>query len=157
MKRFIPGKNFALICLFSFVVIAMAAILVFYNAAIENPEEAVRHSEPKQSLGRFSSALSSYPVNEQKADGAYNKRNAEIDSWIEDDVIQDYNNASLLYYQALLFKPDHDKAVINKFYNIYGGAEPDTQIRKLLGEWLPSMKVSEIASRIPQCNWGIWP
>lgn len=92
-----------------------------------------------------------------KALEAYNKRNAEIDSWIEDDAALDYNNAALLYYQALLLRPDHDQAVINKFYDVYGGAEPDTQIRIFLGEWLPSMKVSEIASRISQCTWEIWP
>jgi len=93
-----------------------------------------------------------------KALESYNKRNAEIDSWIEDDAIPDYNNAALLYYQALLLQPDHDQAVINKFVDVcYGKAEPDTQIRTFLGKWLHSMKVSEIASRIPQCNWGIWP
>jgi hypothetical protein len=92
----------------------------------------------------------------RKALEDYEKRNAEIDSWIKDNSIPDYKNAALLYYQALLLKPDHDQTVINKFYDVYGGAEPDTQIRTLLGEWLPSMKVSEIASRIPQCSWGTW-
>jgi hypothetical protein len=93
---------------------------------------------------------------DRKALEAYEKRNAEIDSWIKENSIPDHKNAALLYYQALLLKPDHDMTVINKFYDVCGGLEPDTQVRTYLGEWLPSMKMSEIASRIPQCTWGAW-
>ncbi len=112
---------------------------------------------PPGRTGRHLNSTEIADYENKKALEAYNERNAEIDSWIEDDAIQDYNNAALLYYQALLLQPDHNQLIINKFYKVYGGAEPDTQIRILLGKWLPSMKVSEIASRIPQCTWEIWP
>jgi hypothetical protein len=109
--------------------------------------------------GRSGHPVSASAVKDYKARAAlkaYEERNAEIDSWVEDNSTRDYKNAALLYYQALLLRPDHDQAVINKFYDVYGGARPDTQIRAFLGEWLPSMKVAEIASRIPQCNWEMW-
>ena len=105
-----------------------------------------------------SSEISSYKAyKDRKALEDYEKRNAEFGSWIEDDLIPDHNNAALLYYQALLLKPDHDQSVLNKIYDVYEGAEPDTQIRTFLGQWLPSMKISDIASRIPQCAWEVWP
>ncbi len=99
-----------------------------------------------------------YHYKDRQALEAYEKRNAEIDSWIKDDEIPDHNNAALLYYQALLLRPDHNQKIINTFYDVFHGeAEPDTRIKILLGQWLPSMKISEIASRMPQGTWGIWP
>ena len=94
---------------------------------------------------------------DRKALEAYEKRNDEIDSWIKDDEIPDHGNAALLYYQALLLKPDHDQAVINRFHDVYGGAEPNMEIKTFLGKWLPSMKISEVASRMPECTWAVWP
>jgi len=118
--------------------------------------EPIFGSGPAGRAGRPLSSSERSAYVDQRALEAYEKRNAEIDSWIEENSIPDYKNAALLYYQALLLKPDHDQTVINKFYDVYGGVKPDTQIRTYLGEWLPSMKVSEIASRIPQCTWGAW-
>jgi hypothetical protein len=94
---------------------------------------------------------------DRKALEAYEKRNDEIDSWIKDNEIPDHGNAALLYYQALLLQPDHDQAVLNKFYDIYGGAEPNMEIKTFLGKWLPSMKIAEVASRMKECTWAVWP
>ena len=94
---------------------------------------------------------------DRKALEAYEKRNAEIDSWIEDDEIPDHNNAALLYYQALLLQPEHEQAILNKFYDVYGDADPNTEIKIFLGKWLPSMKIFEVASRMTDCNWAVWP
>jgi len=113
-------------------------------------------SRPAVRSGRPPNASAIKDYKARAALKAYEERNAEIDSWVEDNSTRDYKNAALLYYQALLLKPDHDQAVINKFYDVYVGARPDTQIRAFLGEWLPSMKVAEIASRILQCNWEIY-
>ncbi len=137
--------------------ITLLFLLCFIFSGIMPVAQPIFGSGP---VGRYgypasSSEMSAYE--DRKALEAYEKRNAEIDSWIEENSIPDYKNASLLYYQALLLRPDHDQTVINKFYDVYEGLEPDTQIRTYLGQWLPSMKISEIASRISQCTWGIWP
>jgi len=131
-------------------------LLCFIFSGIMPVAEPIFGSGPAGRAGRPLSSSERSAYEDRKALEAYEKRNAEIDSWIEENSIPDYKNAALLYYQALLLKPDHDQTVINKFYDVYGGVEPDTQIRTYLGEWLPSMKVSEIASRIPQCTWGAW-
>ena len=134
-------------------------LLCFIFSGIMPVAQPIFGSGPAGRAGRPSSSSekSAYEAyNDRKALEAYEKRNAEIDSWIEENSIPDHKNAALLYYQALLLKPDHDMTVTNKFYDVYGGLEPDTQVRTYLGEWLPSMKVSEIASRIPQCTWGVW-
>ena len=131
-------------------------LLCFIFSGIMPVAEPIFGSGPAGRAGRPLSSSERSAYEDRKALEAYEKRNAEIDSWIEENSIPDYKNAALLYYQALLLKPDHDQTVINKFYDVYGGVDPDTQIRTFLGEWLPSMKVSEIASRIPQCTWGAW-
>jgi hypothetical protein len=135
---------------------ALLFLLCFIFSGIMPVAEPIFGSGPAGRAGRPLSSSERSAYEDRKALEAYEKRNAEIDSWIEENSIPDYKNAALLYYQALLLKPDHDQTVINKFYDVYGGVDPDTQIRTFLGEWLPSMKVSEIASRIPQCTWGAW-
>lgn len=131
-------------------------LLCFIFSGIMPVAEPIFGSGPAGRTGNPLSSSERSAYEDRKALEAYEKRNAEIDSRIRDDVMPSHNNAALLYYQALLLKPDHDQTVINKFYDVYGGVDPDTQIRTFLGEWLPSMKVSEIASRIPQCTWGAW-
>ena len=139
-----------LLCIFIIILSVIFGVVI----PVVKPK---RSSGPVGRTGRplNPSEVSSYK--DRKALEAYEKRNAEFDSWIEDDEIPDHNNAALLYYQALLLRPDHDQTIINKFYDVYEGAEPDTQIRTFLGQWLPSMKISDIASRIPQCAWEVWP
>jgi hypothetical protein len=113
-----------------------------------------------EAVGRTGGAISpseKSAYEDRKALEAYEKRNAEINSWIEDDEIPDHGNAVLLYYQALLLQPDHDQAVIDKFYDVYWGAEPNTEIKTFLGKWLPSMKITAVASRMQECTWAVWP
>lgn len=134
-------------------------LLCFIFSGIVPLAQPIFGSGPAGRAGRplSSSEMSAYEdYKDRKALEVYEKRNAEIGSWIEENSIPDHKNAALLYYQALLLKPDHDQTIINKFYDVYGGLEPDTQIKTYLGEWLPAMKMSEIASRIPQCTWGAW-
>ena len=136
---------------------ALLFLLCFIFSGIMPVGEPIFGSAPAGRAGRPLSSSERSAYEDRRALEAYEKRNAEIDSWIEENSIPDYKNAALLYYQALLLMPDHDQTVINKLYDVYGGVEPDAQIRTFLGKCLPSMKVSEIASRIPQCTWGIWP
>ena len=148
-------KRYRMIILLCLLIVILSVIFGVVVPVMRPP----RGSPPAtQRAVRPASPSKPYHYKDLRALEAYEKRNAEIDSWIEDDAIPDHNNAALLYYQALLLRPDHNPKIIDKFYDVfYGEAEPDTRIRILLGQWLPSMKVCEIASRMPQCTWGIWP
>jgi hypothetical protein len=88
------------------------------------------------------------------AEEAYEKRNAEITPWVEGGSPPNPGNAALLYYQAFLLRPEPNEAIR---YKMYSGAEPDRQIRTYLGHCLPMIEVTEIASRMPGCIWGVWP
>jgi hypothetical protein len=100
-------------------------------------------------------------ADELRAEEAYEKRNAEIAPWVEDDAPPNPDNAALLYYQAFLLRPDLDMTISQKIDDVFGGddvlggVEFDRQIRIYLGRCLPIIEMAEIASRIPQCTWGI--
>ncbi len=89
---------------------------------------------------------------ERRAEEAYEKRNAEITPWTEDSVPPNQDNAALLYYQAFLLRPEPPEAIKYEMHSI---SEPTRQIRTYLGHCLPMIQAAEIASRIPQCTWGI--
>lgn len=122
--------------------------------------EAIFGSAPAGRAGRplSSSERSAYEdYKDRKALEAYEKRNAEIDSRIRDDVMPSHNNAALLYYQAFLLTPELDnQAILDKIYDVYGGAEPDKQTRTFLGKCVPAFELFEIASLMTQCTWGVW-
>ena len=101
-----------------------------------------------------SSEISSYK--NQKALEAYQKRNAEIDLPIQDDVIPCDKNAALLYYQAFLLFPDPNNALQTKIDDVCRGAEPDTSTRIFLGQCVPTLEMFKIASRMSDCTWGTW-
>ncbi|HUV65865.1 MAG TPA: hypothetical protein VMW24_18355 [Sedimentisphaerales bacterium] len=87
---------------------------------------------------------------------AYEKRNTEITPWAEEAAPPNPDNAALLYYQAFLLRPEPNMAINEKIHDMFFDAEPDRQIRTYLGYCLPMIQMTEIASRIPQCTWGIW-
>ncbi len=95
-------------------------------------------------------------ADERRAEEAYKKRNTEIAPWVEDAAPPNPDNAALLYYQAFLLQPDLDMTTSRKIDDVLGGAESDSQVRIYLGHCLPMIEMAEIASRIPQCTWGIW-
>ena len=99
------------------------------------------------------SARASYK--ERRAEEAYKKRNTEITPWVEDAVPPNPDNAALLYYQAFLLRPELNTSMNMKISEVLGGAESDRQMRTYLGQCLPMIQAAEIASRIPQCTWGI--
>ncbi len=94
-------------------------------------------------------------ADERRAEEAYEKRDTEIASWVEDAAPPNPDNAALLYYQAFLLRPDFDVTTSQRIDDILRGAESDKQMRIYLGHCLPMIQVAEIASRIPQCTWGI--
>jgi hypothetical protein len=69
----------------------------------------------------------------------------------------DPDNAALLYYQALLIQPPPDAESVGYYYNLLRGAVLDKKIQTYLQ--LPGCRkavmLTDIASRIPECNWGI--
>ena len=102
-----------------------------------------------------SSEISSYE--NKKALDAYQKRNAEIDLPTQDDVIPCDKNAALFYYQAFLLLPDPNEALQAKITDVCRGVKPDTSMRIFLGQCVPTLKMTKIASRMPDCTWGTWP
>jgi len=91
------------------------------------------------------------------AEQAYQKRNAEITPWMEDNTPTNYRNAALLYYQAFLLRPEPNETIDYKLRTLSSGIEPDRQVRTYLGHCLPVIELVEIASRMPVCIWGVWP
>ncbi len=111
-------------------------------------------SEVEKSLKALRRAAAT--AKERRAYEAYEKRDTETTPWLEDAELQNPDNAALLYYQAFLLRPDPDTTTSQKIYDVLGGAESDRKIRTYLGHCLPMIQIAEIASRIPQCTWGIW-
>ncbi|MEJ2703783.1 MAG: hypothetical protein P8Z79_15210, partial [Sedimentisphaerales bacterium] len=92
----------------------------------------------------------------RRALGAYQKRDPEIIPWRQNTVPPNPGNAALLYYQAFLLRPEPNTVILRKIDDVLRGAEPDRQIKRYLGSCLPMIEMVEIASRIPECTWGIW-
>ena len=151
MNRPIPNRKCVVFCLLSVV---FGVVTAFGQTKSDNPGEIVKRldhpSEPTFSPG----AAAYRNRRNRKAEEAYEKRNAEIAPWVEDGAPPNPGNAALLYYQAFLLRPEPDAAIKNKFYH---GAEPNRQVRTYLGHCLPVIEIAEIASRMPQCTWGVWP
>jgi hypothetical protein len=95
-------------------------------------------------------------VKEHLAYEAYEKRNAEITPWIKDDTSPKQGNAALLYYQAFILQPDLDWQASHKLEDVaWGKQQADKQVKTYMGHCLPAIEMAEIASRLPQCSWGI--
>ena len=94
-------------------------------------------------------------VKERRAEEAYKKRNVEVTPWTEDSTPPNQDNAALLYYQAFLLQPELDLSTSHKIDDVLRGAKADRQLRTYLGHCLPTIEMAEIASRIPQCTWGV--
>ena len=92
----------------------------------------------------------------QRAEEAYNKRNSETIPWAKQTTVPNPDNAALLYYQAFLIRPEPNTVILRKIDDVLRGAEPDRQIERYLGDCLPMIDIVEIASRMPECTWGIW-
>ncbi len=92
---------------------------------------------------------------DQLAYEQYQKRGSEISPWMKDAALPSPDNAALLYYQAFLLQPDLDLSTSHKIDDVLRGAKADIQLRTYLGHCLPAIEMAEIASRIPQCTWGV--
>lgn len=146
MNSFIPNRKSVFFCLLSLV---LGAVTAFGGTKAETPTPKVPEIVKLQQRVRAA-------ADERRAEEAYEKRDTEIAPWAEDAVPPNPDNAALLYYQAFLLRPDLDMTTSQKIDNVLGGTESDRQIRTYLGHCLPMIEVAEIASRIPQCTWGLW-
>lgn len=138
---------------FCFLSVVFVVVTAFGQTKSDNIGEIVKRLDhPPEPTGRFGGrSMAAYY--DRKADEAYEKRNAEITPWVEDGAPPNFGNAALLYYQAFLLRPEPNQTFNGKFYS---GAEPDRQVRTYLGHCLPVIEIAEIASRMPQCIWGVW-
>jgi hypothetical protein len=150
MKRSILLKN----------VIRLGFLMVIVGLAVSQggtKEKAPQgpYDEAYRQLQEFNHAMAA--AKDRSAEKEYAQRNAEIAARIEDIDPPNPDNAALLYYQAFLLRPEPNEAVVEKIHDIFFDAQPDRQIRIYLGHCLPMIRMAEIASRIPQCTWGIAP
>ena len=146
-------------CIYGIIVLLFleAHTIAYGQTKADNPKEIVkRQDHPPEPTGRFvaRSRADRIAMADRKAEEAYEKRNAEITPWVEDGMPQNPGNAALLYYQAFLLRPELNEAIR---YDFYPGSEPNRQSRIYLGRCLPLIEIVEIASRMPQCIWGVWP
>jgi hypothetical protein len=69
----------------------------------------------------------------------------------------DLDNAALLYYQAILHRPDADEGAARLIHDVLHGAEPNEKVREYLN--LPrsqeTIELVKAATQISHCNWGL--
>lgn len=145
MNRFALNRNGVLHYL---LLIPLSVVAVFGGTKAEAPKPQIPEIVKLQRSVRAS-------AKERRAEEAYEKRDTEIAPWVEDAAPPNPDNAALLYYQAFLLRPDLDMTTSRKIDDVIRGAESDRQVRTYLGHCLPTIEMAEIASRIPQCTWGV--
>jgi hypothetical protein len=89
------------------------------------------------------------------AEETYQQHGAEVVPWTQETALPSSDNAALLYYQAFLLRPQPDDATFLAINDVLRGGGPDRQIRVYLGKCRGVIHTVEVASRIPQCAWGI--
>jgi len=67
------------------------------------------------------------------------------------------DNAALLYYQALLLRPELDFATFVPFDRVLRGDDPNEMVREYLNlpESREAIRIAEAATQILDCSWGI--
>jgi hypothetical protein len=67
------------------------------------------------------------------------------------------DNAALLYYQAMLLRPELDFATFVPFDSVLRGDDPNEMVREYLNlpESRQAIRIAESASKILDCSWGI--
>jgi hypothetical protein len=145
MTQFLRYNNYVIFCI---LLITFGVVVVFGGAQAGATKPGIPEIVKLQRHVRDA-------ARDRRAYEAYEKRNAEIMPWNRDALTSNPDNAALLYYQAFLLRPEPNMAINEKIHDIFFNTEPDRQVRTYLGHCLPMIQVTEIASRIPQCTWGI--
>lgn len=142
MNRFVSNRKCMVFCLLSFALGAAAAF----------GDNGDKDSKREDKVAAYYRSVAA--TKNRLALEAYENRNAEIAPWPKNSVPANTDNAALLYYQACLFVPEPNEALR---YEIRPNAGPTPQIKTYLGKCLPVIEMVETASRIPECNWAVWP
>jgi len=147
MSRYFSNEKNALLFLLCIIISGLLTLA-----------EPIFGSMPAGRTGRAMSPSERSAYEDRKALEAYQKRNAEIDSPTQNDLMPNHNNQALLYYQAFLLFPEYNLDIDAKLSKVHRGLEePDKQVRIFLGKCLPAMEIYKTASRMPQCTWGVLP
>ncbi len=147
MSRYFSNEKNALLFLLCIIISGLLTLA-----------EPIFGSMPAGRTGRAMSPSERSAYEDRKALEAYEKRNAEIDSPTQNDLMPNHNNGALLYYQAFLLFPEYNLDIDAKLSKVHRGLEePDKQVRIFLGKCLPAMEIYKTASRMPQCTWGVLP
>ncbi len=120
-------------------------------------DRAGNESEYVEIDNRIDSVLSLFGLSEE-----FGKDSDEHLKWQPKEynsiATTDQANAALLYYQALLSLPERDLISFKVFDEILRDKEIDKKssglIKKYLNDCLYMLKLTEAATRIPDCNWG---
>ncbi len=142
MNQLASNRKCVVFCLLS---LALTTVTAFSGTETEGPKPRGVGIEASRAIAA---------VKDRRAEEAYEKRNAEITPWVEDGTPPKQGNAALLYYEAFLLRPVPPEAIKYKMHSV---TEPTRQIKTYLGHCLPVIEIVEIASRMPQCIWGVWP
>ena len=145
MNRPVPSRKCVVVCLVSIV---FGVVAVFGGTKAETPKPEIPEIVKLQQSARAS-------YKERQAEEAYKKRNVEVTPWTEDSTPPNQDNAALLYYQAFLLQPDLDLSTSHKIDDVLRSGQADRKVRTYLGHCLPAIEMTEIASRIQQCSWGV--
>ena len=67
------------------------------------------------------------------------------------------DNAALLYYQAMLLRPEMDDDTFISFNSVLDGDDPKEKVREYLNlsDSREAIRIAESASQILDCSWGI--
>jgi hypothetical protein len=85
----------------------------------------------------------------------YRNEGAEVVPWTQETALPSPDNAAILYYQAFLLRPEPDEATSLRINRVLRGDLPDASIRVYLGDCRRMIHTAEVASRVPQCTWGV--
>ncbi len=85
----------------------------------------------------------------------YREHGADIARWPDAAITPLPGNAALLYYRASLCLPEADPCTVRIMDRMWKGREPDDCVREYLGGCLKAFQLAQLASQIPQCDWGL--
>ncbi len=85
----------------------------------------------------------------------YEKRGAEIARWPDEGIKPRPDNAALLYYRATACLEQADPCTAETMTLMTHGHKPDDRVRTHLGRCLRAIQLVQLATQIPECDWGL--
>ncbi len=95
------------------------------------------------------------PAKDTREFQEYERHGTEIPRWPQEGTAWRPDNAALLYYRAAACIPTPDPCTAVLTNLLSKGHEPDDRVRAYLGRCLKGIRLAHLASRIPQCDWGL--